>query len=158
MTLEDFSVADYPPGPEGSLDEWRGFVYIFCWVNGNTEIPFYVGQTNRLLGRMNDYRLANFTACTDFCVGEAIKYLRSKNYQIKVRYNPSPDPPRQEKTIIRRLLVAGVWLVNALPRYEYQTGSESDERLLIQRFCDMFVEKTKSGEFLMIIYLKKVRR
>ena len=147
MTLEDFSVADYPPGPKSLPDGPAGFVYIFCWVNGEAEIPFYVGQTSRLLGRMNDYRLANFTACTDFCVGEAIKYLRSKNYQVRVRYNPSPDPPRQEKVIIRRLLVCGVWLVNCLPRYEYRTDSEKDERLVVQRFCDMFTGKTKSGEF-----------
>lgn len=147
MTLDDFSVADYPPGPTDLPDAFAGFVYIFCWVKAEAEIPFYVGQTNRLLGRMNDYRLANFTACTDFCVGEAIKYLRSKDYQIRVRYNPSSDPPRQEKTIIRRLLVCGVWLVNSLPRYEYRTGSENDERLLVQRFCDMFTEKTRSGEF-----------
>lgn len=147
MTLNDFCVADYPPGPKGPPAGPSGFVYIFCWVNGKAEIPFYVGQTNGLLRRMNDYRLANFTACTDFCVGEAIKYLRNKNYQIRVRYNPSPDPQRQEKVIIRRLLVCGVWLVNCLPRYEYRTDSQDDERLVVQRSCEMFTEKTASGEF-----------
>lgn len=147
MTIEDFSVADFPPGPGILPADSTGFVYIFCWVNGKTEIPFYVGQTYRLLGRMNDYRLANFAACTDFCVGEGIKYLRSKNFQIRVRYNPSSDPLRQEKTIIRRLLICGVWLINCLPRYDYRIDSKNEERIVIQRFCDMFIEKAKDREF-----------
>jgi len=130
-----------------SIAGLKGLQLLEALKRDPAEIPFYVGQTNRLLGRMNDYRLANFTACTHFCVGEAIRYLRSKHYQIRVRYNPSPDPPRQEKAIIRRLLVCGVWLVNCLPRYEYRTATETDERLIVQRFCEMFTGKTKSGEF-----------
>src|SRR5260370_9836846 len=87
---------------------------------------------------MNDYRLGNFTACTDFSVGEGIKYLKSKNYRVTVRYKSSSDPLRQEKVIIRRLLVSGIRLLNCLPRYDYRTDSENEERVVVQKYCDMF--------------------
>lgn len=115
MTFEGFCVVDFPPA-RGSLLSPHGFVYVFCWVADGVEIPFYVGQTNRFSERMNDYSLANFKACTDFCVGQAVKYLKStKNYCVVVRHKPSLDPPKEEKAIIRRLLVSGVWLLNCLP-------------------------------------------
>jgi hypothetical protein len=122
-----------------------GFVYVFSWLADGVEIPFYVGQTSRISGRMNDYDLASFKASTDFCVGEAVKYLKgSKNYRVVVRYRPSVDPPKEEKAIIRRLLVSGVQLLNCLPRYDYRTDSEAEEREVVQRFCDMFTG-TRAG-------------
>jgi hypothetical protein len=139
MKFEDFSAVDFPLA-RGPIPLPEGFVYIFCWVTDGMETPFYVGQTNRFSGRMNDYYLANFKACTDFCVGEAVRYLKdTKHYRVVVRHRPSPDPPKEEKEIIRRLLVSGVWLLNCLPRYDYRTDSEDEEREVVQRFCDMFI-------------------
>ena len=139
MTFKDFSVVDFPAAKGSLLVSSEGFVYVFCWVADGVEIPFYVGQTNRFSGRMNDYCLANFKACTDFCVGEAVKYLTStKNYRVVVRHRPSTNPPKEEKAIIRSLLVSGVWLLNCLPRYDYRTDSAAEEREVVQRFCDMF--------------------
>jgi hypothetical protein len=139
MTFEDFNLLDFPPAQGTFHGSSGGFVYVFCWVADGLEIPFYVGQTNRFSGRMRDYDLANFKACTDFCVGEAAKYLKSvKNYRVTVRHKPSPDPPLEEKAIIRSLLVSGIWLLNCLPRYDYRTDSEARERELVRRFCDMF--------------------
>jgi hypothetical protein len=145
MEFEGFSVLDFPPA-RGSLLSPDGFVYVFCWVADGMEIPFYVGQTNRFSGRMNDYCLASFKACTDFCVGEAVKYLKdTKNYRVVVRHRPSPEPPKEEKAIIRRLLVSGVWLLNCLPRYDYRADSEAEEREIVQRFCDMFTRRNTGG-------------
>ncbi len=58
---------DFPPksGP--------GFVYVLFWVDDSKEIPFYVGQTQAVFGRLNDYYWADFYAPTDFNVGEAVK-------------------------------------------------------------------------------------
>jgi hypothetical protein len=137
MSFEDFAVADFPIA-RSSVSPPEGFVYVFCWVADGVETPFYVGQTNRFSGRMNDYSLANFKACTDFCVGEAVRYLKTKRYPVVVRYKPSLNPPKDEKEIIRRLLVSGVWLLNCLPRYDYRTDSEAEEREVVRRFCDMF--------------------
>jgi hypothetical protein len=138
MNFEDFSVLDFPI-ERGPILLPGGFVYVFCWVADGIEIPFYVGQTNRFSGRMHDYDLANFKASTDFCVGEAVKYLKgTKNYRVVVRHRPSPDPPKEEKAIIRRLLASGVWLLNCLPRYDYRADSQAEEREVVHRFCDMF--------------------
>ncbi len=141
MTLEDFEVADFPLQKAPSAALSGGFVYVFSMLVDSVDLPFYVGQTNRFSGRMRDYSLANFAACTDFCVGEAIKYLKSeKNYRIVVRYTASSDPLRQEKAIIRRLLVSGVRLLNCLPRYDYRTDDEGVERETVRKFCDMLID------------------
>jgi len=61
-----------------------------------------------------------------------------KNYRVVVRHRPSQEATKEEKAIIRRLLVSGVWLLNCLPRYDYNTDGEAEEREVVQRFCDMF--------------------
>ena len=78
MTFDAFSVLDFPPAQNGSPHLTGGIVYVLFCTDGTVETPFYVGQTDRFSGRMNDYHLANFKACTDFCVGEAVKYLQCK--------------------------------------------------------------------------------
>jgi len=92
--LDGFEVVDFPtldtlssiPGSAG------GFLYVLCWVRNGAQTPFYVGQTRRLRGRMEDYCLAQFQASTDFRVGESVRYLRgTKGYQIVLRYRPSLD-------------------------------------------------------------------
>jgi hypothetical protein len=137
MNFEGFSVADFPPAKGSLPGPPDGFVYVFLWAGGDVENPFYVGQTERISGRMDDYRLANFTACTDFRVGEAVKYLKStKNYRVIVRYRRSADPRKEEYEIIRDLLLEGVWLLNCFPSYNYLKCKEADERNVVQRFCD----------------------
>jgi hypothetical protein len=143
MTLEDFEVADFPIHKSPTAGLADRVVYVFCIIVDSVELPFYVGQTNRFLGRMRDYCLANFTACTDYCVGEAIKYLTSeKHCRVVVRYRASSDPLRQEKAIIRRLLLSGIWLLNCLPRYDYRTEDEEVERDTVCKFCDMLIESS----------------
>lgn len=138
MEFADFKITDFPPVKDSLPTSRGGFVYVFCWIADGTEIPFYVGQTDRLSGRMNDYRLKNFSCCPDFCVGEAVEYLkRAKHYHIVVRYRPSIDPPKEEKAIIRDLLLSGTQLLNCLPKYDYRTSKPDEERIVVQRFCDM---------------------
>jgi hypothetical protein len=143
MTFEGFSVVEFPPTKGSLLGPPNGFVYVFCWVADGVEIPFYVGQTDRFSLRMNDYCGANFSACTDFCVGEAVKYLKTtKNKRVVVRYRPSVDPPKEEKATIRELLISGVRLLNCLPRYDYRTATATEERDAIRKFCDMITGNT----------------
>ena len=42
MTFDDFTVVDFSPacGP--------GFVYVLCWKAGDSEVPFYVRQTQSI--------------------------------------------------------------------------------------------------------------
>jgi hypothetical protein len=140
MDFKAFKVVDFPrakgslPGPPD------GCVYVFFWVGDGVEHPFYVGQTQRFSGRMDDYRLANFKACTDFRVGEAVKYLEDINkYHIIVKYRASTDPGKEEHEIIRELLLEGVRLLNCLPSYDYPTAKEGDERNAAQRLRDIFI-------------------
>ena len=111
-------------------------MYVFFWVADGVESPFHVGQTKRLSGRMDDYRLAYFKACTDFRVGEAVKYLNDiKDYPVIVKYRASTDPPKEEYEIIRDLHMEGTWLLNCFPGYDYLKANEADERNAVQRFC-----------------------
>ena len=146
MQFKDFSIVDFPLTKGALLGSPQGFVYVFCWVADGVEIPFYVGQTDRFSLRMKDYCLASFSACTDFCVGEAVKYLTStKNKRVVVRYRPSLEPPKEEKAIIRELLISGVRLLNCLPRYDYRTATAMEERDAIRRFCDMLMGNHKGA-------------
>ena len=75
MNFEKFSTVNFPPA-EGSLPgPTNGFIYVFFWIAADgVENPFYVGQTQRFAGRMNDYKLKNKDAPRDFQVGEAVKF------------------------------------------------------------------------------------
>jgi len=149
MEFEGFSFVDFSlekgslPGPPG------GCVHIFCWVADGVENLLYVGQTRRFLGRMNDYRLANFTACTDFHVGEAVRYPnREQCYRVIVRYKLSEDSPKEEAATIRSLLLKGVRLLNCLPGYDCQKADKAEGKKTVQSFCDMLTEthaKATSG-------------
>lgn len=141
-----FTVVDFPSLTH-SLPETRdGYVYVFCWIRDAISIPFYVGQTKRLAGRMNDYCLAQFSACTDFRVGEAVRYLRdSKNCRIVVRYKMSTEVRREEYSLIRELQLSGVRLLNDFSSYDYRTANEAEERTAVQRFCDVIVNKSESS-------------
>jgi hypothetical protein len=135
MNLEEFNVVDFHPqsGP--------GFVYILCWVSGEKHVSFYVGETQSIWGRLNDYYWAEFQAPTDFHVGEAVKHLHSKGLRITAKYKISNDRWKEERSIIREFREQGVQLLNDLKGYDYQTSKEDDERSKIQRYIDKLISK-----------------
>ncbi len=139
--FEDFAVVDFPP-VKGSIPEGRkGFVYVMCWIGGEIEVPFYVGETDRLSGRMNDHRLRSFKATADFRVGECIRYLRErKNCRVIVRYKGSSDSEtkrkREEDDIIEELHLSGALLLNHFRGYSYRVDKEIEESERLQKFCE----------------------
>lgn len=137
--LADFHAVDFPP-KEGDLPgRGEGHVYVLCWSASGGDVPFYVGQTDRLRERMSDYQNAQFAASTDFRVGEAIRYLRDqRSLRIVVRYKKSKDPGKDEYTLIRDLQLFGLRLLNSLPSYDYVKADE-EERRTAQRFCEMLL-------------------
>lgn len=141
---------DFPLSTRSLPETTDGYVYVFCWIRDGVESQFYVGQTKRLAGRMNDYRLAQFAACTDFRVGEAVRYLRdSKKCRIVVRYRTSAAMRKDEYGLIRELQLSGVRLMNEFSSYDYRTANETEERAAVQRFCDVIISKSefwKAGE------------
>ncbi len=138
--FHEFAEVDFPP-PKGVLPgPPDGYIYVFFWTNKNVDVPFYVGETARLSGRMNDYAIASFSACTDFQVGEAARYLKEvKNCRIFVRYRRSEEREKEEKYLTRELTLAGVRLLKCLPSYNYRDSDQSEERTVVQRFCDMLI-------------------
>jgi hypothetical protein len=140
--FQEFAEVDFPP-PKGALPgPPGGYVYVFFWANKNVEIPFYVGETARLSGRMNDYAIASFSACTDFQVGEAARYLRDvKNCRIVVKYKPSAEREKEEKYLTRELTLAGIRLLKCLPSYNYRDSDSGEERAVVQRFCNMLISR-----------------
>lgn len=141
MVFDNFSVVDFPP-PEGSLvGHVGGHVYVFFWIQDSVEVPFYVGQTRRLAGRMDDYRCAQFAACTDFRVGEAARYFRDvKHFRVVVRYKHTPKQAEEEYLLIRRLQTSGVRLLNDLVGYDYRTAHETGERKAVRKFCEVLIQ------------------
>lgn len=128
MNFEGFSAVDFPPINR----EVPGFVYIFCWIAGSEEVPFYVGQTTRIWGRLDDYYWAMFSACADFRVGEAIRYLGMRGYRVVVKYKPSTEPRVEERKLIEDLRPP----LNRLSGFNFQTANEADERLRVHQFLD----------------------
>lgn len=103
-----------------------GFVYVLCWKQKGKEVPFYVGQTQAIWGRMNDYHWAEFQANTDFRVGQAVRYLAEKKLSVVVKYKQSApierDRVKEEQQIISILKNDGRTLLNhRRTPYEYST-------------------------------------
>jgi hypothetical protein len=137
MNFEGFSTVDFPPINR----EVPGFVYVWCWINGSEEVPFYVGQTKRVWGRLDDYYWAMFSASTDFRVGEAIRYLSTKGYRIVLKYRPSADPLREEAEILKSLDERDHRiLLNHLDGFDYRTADEAEERRRVQQFIGTLLE------------------
>jgi hypothetical protein len=90
---------------------------------------------------MNDYKQAQFGAATDFIVGEAAKYLKTKDHsRITVRYKRSSDDCaercKEQDAIIEELRAAGARLLNGMG-YDYRIANRDEERAKVQRVCDM---------------------
>jgi hypothetical protein len=130
MDFKDFTAMDFPPksGP--------GFVYILFWVDGDKEVPFYVGQTQSVFGRLNDYYWADFYASTDFNVGEAVKRFSEKGYRVVTKYKPSANQRQDEATLIDTLKAEGYKLLNRQLGYNYEKTTDGEQKPKVQQFVD----------------------
>jgi hypothetical protein len=133
MKFDGFSVLDFPPA------DGNGFVYVLCWLTGGEEIPFYVGQTQSIWGRLNDYYWADFQASTDFRVGEAVRYLNGQDLRVVAKYKVSADRHKEERAIIDLLHAEKRRLLNDCPSYDYRTGTKATEKSRVQKFIDALI-------------------
>jgi hypothetical protein len=138
MNFEDFTTIDF------TLRSGPGFVYILCWVAEEREIPFYVGETQSLWGRLNDYYWADFQASTDFKVGEAVKHLYARNRRVIAKYKPSTDRRQEQNAIIAALHAEGRKLLNDCRGYKYKTADAKKERAKIQEFVDALLRDNET--------------
>jgi hypothetical protein len=141
MNYNDFELVDFPLTGITTLSDC--VVYIFCFLAKGAEVPFYVGESGRFPGRMNDYRLACFGATTDFRVGEAVKYFINLNYRIVVKYKQSAADEaarrKEERAVIASLQEEGFRLLNSFRGYDYRSADETGERSALQGFCKTLV-------------------
>ncbi len=94
---------------------------------------------------MDDYWAKQFAACTDFRVGEAIRYLRDiRKFRIIVRYKQSSQPRKDEYATVRDLQTSGVRLLNDLLSYSYKDANEDEERTAVQKFCEGLIRSKES--------------
>jgi hypothetical protein len=128
---------DFSDFQEMEFPRHRDIVYVFHYVIGddNDAVPFYVGESSRHVGRFGDYMSANFSASTDFKVGEAVKYLRERGARIVVKFKESSDRREEEKQLLHKLRHS-VKLLNDLKGYRYGAADIDDERQKIHRFID----------------------
>jgi hypothetical protein len=123
-------------------------VYALYFRWRDEKITFYIGQSSRHLGRLGDYISAKFSCCPDFKVGEAIKYLRSRNLDVRFRYRQSADPKEEEKRLLqeekRRLKECGkeYRLLNEHPGYDYRTCDIEEKKRKVEE------EKLKVHDFM----------
>jgi len=123
----DFLDIEFPLNP--------GIVYIIYLVKDANEIPIYVGESSRNIGRFGDYVSAKFSASTDFKVGEAIKYIQTFGYNVRIKYKETLDRKIKEREILNNLR-GRFHLLNDLPGFDYSIANELDEKLKIHEFVN----------------------
>jgi hypothetical protein len=142
MEFPAFETADLPPS-----QEIMNFVYVLGVEDSNKGFaPFYVGQTSRLLGRIDDYAKANFSASTDFKVGEAIKYFQMKGFKIQLKFRKYENPEEEERRIASEIEQerGKELLLNNLKGYDYKVDNKEHQRLEVHRFVDNFLEHLRT--------------
>jgi hypothetical protein len=119
----------------------RNIVYVLCCSGHNESplVPFYVGQSSRHVGRFGDYISANFSASTDFKVGEAVRYLLSVGLQVTIKYQETENRKTDERILIETLKGDGYVLLNDLRNYDYLTADECIERERIHCYVQQIV-------------------
>lgn len=133
MNLDGFNTVEFP-SLDGKTDE---FVYVLCWDNGSRLVPFYVGQTTRIWGRMDDYYWANFAACTDFRVGEAVRHLSTKG-RVLIKYKCCVNSREEERNLIEKL-GGKRRLLNGVRAYDYRKADRDKERSFVCEQVDRIV-------------------
>lgn len=113
-------------------------VYVLCYAaqDGDSPVPFYVGESSRHIGRAGDYLSAKFTASTDFKVGEAIRHLRDLGYSVTFMYKKSSSRKADEKSLLKKLKGTGFLLLNDMRGYKYGSANAKNERENIRRFVE----------------------
>jgi hypothetical protein len=148
MKLDDnFGVMDFPRIPRA------GYVYVLCWVADflGEEVPFYVGSTDKIPRRMDNYDDAHFTSPRDFIVGTAIRYFENtKKFHIVVKYRRSFDEKAKreadEHALLRTLESSGPRLLNNFPSYfskvleEEKMSKEVEKKKEIEDFCEELIK------------------
>lgn len=123
-------------------------VYVICINTPGQEasIPIYVGLCTKHIGRLGDYVSANYTAPTDFKVGEAIKYLQRRGYQVIFKYKESINAKCEETTLLALFDLQHALLLNKFKNgYDYKNTAEKQAVLeRLHHFVDDIITQWRS--------------
>jgi len=135
----DFSFSDFV---EMEFPQHKEIVYVLFFANeeNDYEAPFYVGESSRGIGRFGDYISANFSASTDFKVGETVRYLRERGFKVRIKYKECEDRKAEERKIINILQKKSL-LLNELEGYNYTTSNEAAERARLHSFLERLTQE-----------------
>jgi len=138
---------DFSTFEEMEFPQHCDIVYVLHYIHGDgaKPLPFYVGESSRHVGRFGDYVSANFSAATDFKVGEAVKYLRKKGLRVVIKFQESHNRKEEEKRILQHLR-STFKLLNDLKGYRYGDSDASSERLKIHQFIEQILENPYNVE------------
>ena len=127
------------------LKDHAGEVYVLVFKTRDADIPFYVGQTKRFLGRMDDYFWADFQAATDFKVGMAIQYFCDQpGGKVLVRHKLVADPGAEERKLIAQFKSSGLLLLNG-SGYDYKTAAMQNELDKVHDKCREIIAHSGSS-------------
>lgn len=135
----NFDLSDYK---EIEFPQYQTIVYVLFFVNKEIgdEIPFYVGMSSRGIGRIGDHIMANFYAPTDFRVGEAVRNLRERGFDVRIKYKEC-DERKTEKRRIISILKSKARLLNEIEGYDPTLSDEETERAKIHRFLEILTQE-----------------
>ena len=110
----------------------RSGVYVFCAARGDDNIPFYVGESEKVAARLGEYARASFKAQTDFRVGRAARLLEERGYEILVEIEWIPGKKARkarEKELIKRH--GDRPLMNSVGKYNYKKTASEEEVMAV---------------------------
>lgn len=110
----------------------------FRRMKDDAETPFYVGETDRHVGRLGDYVASKLTAPTDFKVGVASKYLISLGYEVFFRFFCVPAKERRqiEAALVAQFSKTFPLLNDNLSEASFKNKSEEEARKVVQQHVD----------------------
>ncbi len=115
----------------------RSGVYVIHAVREGHRIPFYVGESEKIIARLGDYARASFRAPTDFKVGRTARLLGKRNYDILVEIEWTLDRKTRELELIERH--SDQPLLNRVQGYDYKTMSKDEYMAVLEKFvCENF--------------------
>lgn len=120
----------------------KNIVYIIYFIDkdSNEEILFYVGESSRGIGRFGDYLTAQFTASTDFKVGEAIRYIKEQGFEVGIKYKESSNRKKEEQIYLKRFR-RKYRLLNDLEGYNYKKANKQDERKKVHEYVNIMIQE-----------------
>ena len=99
-------------------------VYVIYAAKEGDRVPFYIGQSNNIAGRLGDYARASFKAPTDFRVRSTAELLQQAGYEIVIEIERTAEPRAKENELLEKYKDRP--LLNWVDSYDYNTTHEDE--------------------------------